>query len=203
MSREHTQRPVANVADYGWTASTRAGTDDYLFPLVERIVRAERPGRVLDLGCGNGRLTRRLAAFTDAIGYDPDPGAITAARELGGATFTSEIPDGPFDCVVSTEVVEHVYDPHEWALHCAAALRPGGLLVCSTPYHGYLKNLAIALAGRFDRHWHPLRAGGHIKFWSRATLSALLDQHGFTDLGFHGVGRVPLLWRSMVLTGRS
>jgi hypothetical protein len=46
--------------------------------------------------------------------------------------------------------------------------------------------------------WH----GGHIKFWSRNTLSLLLQESGFEVVAFSGVGRFPYLWKSMVLVAR-
>src|SRR5450759_4273537 len=82
--------------------------------------------------------------------------------------------EAPFDAVVSTELIEHLYDPSAFTRGCWHALRPGGVFVCSTPYHGYLKNLSLALTNRFDRHFDPLWLGGHIKHWSHATLTRLL-----------------------------
>lgn len=81
-------------------------------------------------------------------------------------------------------------------------LRPGGELIVTTPYHGYLKNLALALRGNFDKHFTTLWDGGHIKFWSRHTLAVLLSEAGFTDIKFYGVGRLPFLWKSMVMTAK-
>jgi 2-polyprenyl-6-hydroxyphenyl methylase/3-demethylubiquinone-9 3-methyltransferase len=98
-----------------------------------------------------------------------------------------------FDIVISTEVVEHCYAPRAWAVFANAALRPGGIFICSTPYHGYLKNLVLALSGKLDAHFTALWDGGHIKFWSRSTLSQLLLEVGFSDPHFCGPGRLPLL----------
>ena len=75
-------------------------------------------------------------------------------------------------------------------------------MVLSTPYHGYLKNLALALSGRLDAHFGALRDGGHIKFFSWPTLQVLLEEAGFVDLRFRGAGRVPFLWKSMVVSAR-
>jgi 2-polyprenyl-6-hydroxyphenyl methylase/3-demethylubiquinone-9 3-methyltransferase len=111
----------------------------------------------------------------------------------------SRLNETPFDFVVSTEVVEHLYDPRSWARGCFDALKPGGALICSTPYHGYLKNLALSIMGHWETHANPLWDGGHIKLWSRATLSALLIEAGFTNIEFKGVGRVPWLWMTMVI----
>lgn len=113
-----------------------------------------------------------------------------------------QLGEAPFDLVVSFEVVEHVYSPKTWAIGCLSALKPGGTLVCSTPYHGYLKNVLIALSGKWDHHHQPMHEGGHIKFWSFATLNKQLTQVGFEPARFQGAGRLPGLWKSMVLAAR-
>ena len=106
----------------------------------------------------------------------------------------------PFDLVISTEVVEHLYSPRAYARGCWLALRPGGRFICTTPYHGYLKNLVLSLLGKWDSHASPLWDGGHIKLWSKATLSQLLLETGFENLEFRGAGRLPWLWMTMVMS---
>jgi len=105
----------------------------------------------------------------------------------------------PFDIIVSTEVVEHLYSPQTWAAGCLNALRQGGIVILSTPYHGWLKNVVLAASGTLDRHLDARREGGHIKFFSKPVLSALLVDSGFEDVRFAGAGRVPWVWKSMVL----
>ena len=75
-----------------------------------------------------------------------------------------------------------------------------GRLILSTPYHGYLKNVALAVSGRLDAHHTVLWDGGHIKFFSRRTLEEMLRQGGFKPLEFVGAGRLPYLWKSMVIS---
>ena len=77
-----------------------------------------------------------------------------------------------------------------------------GTLIITTPYHGYFKNLALAAAGKLDGHFTVLWDGGHIKFFSRRTLTALLELEGFEVTAFCGAGRWPYLWKSMVLAAR-
>ena len=72
----------------------------------------------------------------------------------------------------------------------------------STPYHGYWKNLLLSVAGKWDSHHTALWDGGHIKFWSRSTLTKLLEANGFDVVDFKGAGRIYGLWKSMVLTAR-
>jgi 2-polyprenyl-6-hydroxyphenyl methylase/3-demethylubiquinone-9 3-methyltransferase len=49
-----------------------------------------------------------------------------------------------------------------------------GMGFLSTPYHGYLKNLALAVSGKMDSHFGALWYGGHVKFFSIKTLQKLL-----------------------------
>jgi 2-polyprenyl-6-hydroxyphenyl methylase/3-demethylubiquinone-9 3-methyltransferase len=152
-------------------------------------------------------------AGLDVVGVEHDANGVAIARAaLPGMPFYCQGVEGdpavvladhaPFDVVVSTEVIEHLYSPHLLARYAATVLAPGGHLVVTTPYHGYVKNLALSLAGHWDRHFTALWHGGHIKFWSRASLSRLLEEQGFQVVGFQGVGRVPWLWKSMVITAR-
>jgi 2-polyprenyl-6-hydroxyphenyl methylase/3-demethylubiquinone-9 3-methyltransferase len=106
---------------------------------------------------------------------------------------------GAFDAAVSLDVIEHLYLPRELAKKAMELLRPGGTLVLSTPYHGYLKNLALAVTGRLDKHFTALRDHGHIKFFSTSTLAALLAEAGFEEVAFSYRGRFPFLWKSMVV----
>lgn len=204
--------PSDQVPEWGYTSTEPLCSSPYLVPVLRRLSGTLGPGtRVLDLGCGNGF---NAGVYVDAgcqvVGVDPSAAGIRIARstypngrfEVLGVSddLLAQLREAPFDLVVSTEVVEHLYDPAAWARCAFACLKPGGKLVCSTPYHGYIKNLVIALADGFDNHVQPMDHGGHIKFWSHATLSALLIQAGFRDIQFAGAGRFAWMWKSMVLS---
>ncbi len=167
---------------------------------------------MIDLGCGNGAVTHVLQGRGfDVVGCDADAGGIElASRTPSGARFVrvglydspALLGEGGFDAAVSTEVVEHLFEPRALPRFAAAVLKPGGTLVVSTPYHGWLKNVLIAATGHWDSHHSPLHDGGHIKFWSFRTLSALFAENGFAVERFTGVGRLPFLWKSMVVSAR-
>ncbi len=141
---------------------------------------------------------------------DPSEDGIRLARQahpdlqfhLGSAYDDLAGRFGRFPAVVSLEVVEHVFFPRQFAACVFSLLEPGGTALISTPYHGYLKNVCLALAGKMDRHLAPLWDYGHIKFWSIKTLSILLQEAGFTDLRFLRVGRIPPLAKSMIAVAR-
>ncbi|QPN64935.1 class I SAM-dependent methyltransferase [Synechococcus sp. CBW1004] len=201
------------IPDYRWTIGTPHTHAYLLQPLQQLLDDHPHSRQVLDLGCGNGALAQQLDQWGyRVVGVDPSASGITASRQRNPemrfhqATATpAEIKAlglGPFDVVVSTEVVEHCYAPRLWAASAFAALRPGGLLIASTPYHGYLKNLTLAITGKLENHFTALWDGGHIKFWSRRTLSRLLQEAGFEVVAFRGAGRVPWLWKSMLIAAR-
>ena len=109
---------------------------------------------------------------------------------------------GRFDLAISTEVIEHLYAPTQLLTYANSVLVPKGKLIITTPYHGYIKNIALALAGKWDAHHTTLWEGGHIKFWSRNTLTDLLAQNGYSITEFCGVGRLPYLWKSMIVVAQ-
>jgi 2-polyprenyl-6-hydroxyphenyl methylase/3-demethylubiquinone-9 3-methyltransferase len=109
---------------------------------------------------------------------------------------------GQFDCVISVEVMEHLYHPRLFARRMFDLVTPGGSIIVTTPYHGYLKNLALAVTGHLDNHFTALWDGGHIKFWSVKTLRFLLQEAGFEDVHFQFAGRIPPLAKSMIAVAR-
>lgn len=166
---------------------------------------------VFDLGCGNGSVGSWLhARGYDVTGVDASAEGIAIAKrahpninvEVGSAYDDLAVRFGTFPAVISIEVIEHVYAPRLFAKTVFDLVKPGGIAVLSTPYHGYFKNVAVAVTGNFDKHVNPLWDHGHIKFWSIATLSQLLVEAGFSQIKFGRVGRIPLLAKSLVAVAR-
>ena len=197
--------------DYGFPDAGASHMHALFMPVVFELAGAVGPGtRVLDVGCGNGFACGEfLRRGCSVVGIDPSQqGVELARREFPSGRFEvmqaderilEELAEEPFDIVLSTEVVEHLYSPRAWARGCHRALKPGGRLVCTTPYHGYLKNLLLSILGKWDSHANPLWDGGHIKLWSPKTLRLLLEEAGFEKLEFRGVGRAPYLWMTMAV----
>lgn len=210
----HQDKESTRYKDYGFRdASPSHMHRHFLPPLFELAESLPAPNkRVLDVGCGNGAAAGQfLARGYEVVGIDLSATGIELARknfptgrfEIMAADehILENLGCAPFDIVISTEVVEHLYAPRMYIAGCYKAVRRGGRFICSTPYHGYLKNLAIAIAGKSDAHANPLWDGGHIKLWSRTTLSQLLSEAGFINFQFRGAGRIPFLWMTMLMSG--
>lgn len=201
---------ATGVPEYGWAKQQAPLTASYIGPAIARLIEPiTQETRILDVGCGNGFFAGPFAQRCHVVGIDPSDQGITIARRefprarwerMAAVPEILELLDAPpFDFVLSVEVIEHVYLPRLWAKACFNALRPGGTLIATTPYHGYLKNLMLSITDAWDSHINPLWDGGHIKLWSKRTLSQLLTEAGFHDIRFIGRGRVPWLWKSMVV----
>lgn len=197
--------------DWTFDDAEARGCANYVSPTLFALVGALPGGtRVLDIGCGNGALAGLfIQRGCRVVGIDLSVPGVEIARAAhptgrfeiltADENVLSTLDEDPFDLVVSTEVIEHLYAPMAFLKGCHAALRPHGKLVLSTPYHGWLKNVFIATSGKSDFHYRPMDQGGHIKFWSRKTLTNALGQAGFTNIQFSGAGRLPYLWKSMVI----
>lgn len=209
---------TGRMSEYKYTTDEDGFSHGYLVGPVREIARrAPHGAALLDVGSGNGTMSKAIRADR------PDLRVFGAELSRSGVEFASRNPRGVtfrvgsaydsynelfpevdlFDVILSTEVVEHLYEPRRFVERAAEALRPSGTLIVTTPYHGYLKNLALAASGHLDAHFTALWDGGHIKFWSKKTLTELLEEkHQFRVEQFSGVGRVPGLWKSMVLVAR-
>jgi len=186
-----------------------------LAELFERIVCEQPQVRTIcDLGCGSGFLASRLAARSFSVtGVDASDVLLASAAKHHASdkvTFVrgviGELPPialaGTFDVVVSSDVIEHLLQPAQLIRDAHRLLRPGGRLVVGTPYHGYLKNVAISILGRWDSHHHVHFDGGHIKYFSVRTLGAMLAREKFEVERMHYLGRAPGLWKNMIAVAK-
>lgn len=202
---------------YKYQQSGEGFAHSYLLPILMDCL-GECSGPVLDLGCGNGWIARCLLdAGIDVYGVDASISGVEIANGLApGRFFQLDVQSGQlpveldsisFKTVISTEVIEHLYDPRGFLDFANRILtrggQSGGKMVVSTPYHGYLKNLVLALVGKTDSHFTVLWDGGHIKFFSRSTLESMLVERGFIVERFEGAGRIPYLWKSMLVAART
>jgi 2-polyprenyl-3-methyl-5-hydroxy-6-metoxy-1,4-benzoquinol methylase len=166
--------------------------------------------RVLDVGCGEGRFAAELAAAgAQVVGLDVAAEPLRRARErdpeLDLRQMPAEgawpLPDASFDAVWAGEVIEHVADTAGWLSELRRVLRSGGSVLLSTPEHGHLQRLRWALAPRaFEAHFDP--RADHLRFYTRRTLSELLEDFGFRDVSVRRAGGPPGERRALLASAR-
>lgn len=204
---------MAEYKDYGFYTNDPSHAFFYLQAPLLSLLDKNANRCLLDLGCGNGYFVNYLLKQGyNAYGTDASENGISIAqKEYPDRFFLQDLSTGKlpkqlqglqFDTILSTEVIEHLYDPEGFIDFCKQSLQPNGEIIISTPYHGYLKNLILSIFDLWDTHMSPTWHGGHIKFWSRKTLSKLLTDKGFKVIAFKGCGRFPYFWKSMIIKAR-
>jgi len=156
-----------------------------------------RSQRVLDLGCGNGRLLKAIVdlGFTaEGVDVSPEAVALCQAQGLQAQTvdITQDIPfRDQFDICVSAEVIEHVFDPYHFLGQINRLLKPGGLAIITTPNFGY-----YAWTWRYLRGQSPTQIQNpyHIRFFTASYLTRVAQVQGFDVLSLYGgvVRLIPL-----------
>lgn len=203
-------------AEFHWSAehaANGASGEGLAEKIIGIVKRFEDVRTICDLGCGNGYISGRLSTLGyDVTGVDSSKSGLEIARrEYPAVKFveaqvdsqlSSQLNTRDFDLVISSDVIEHLYRPANLLEAAARLMKPGALLIVGTPYHGYVKNLVLALAGKMDAHFSVLHDGGHIKFFSVKTLTQLIENHSFTNVDFEFYGRMAFLWKNMICIAR-
>jgi glycosyltransferase involved in cell wall biosynthesis len=156
---------------------------------------ARGAGRVLDIGCGSSVIIQSL---NNAVGMDVSMGKLRFLRGRGielarASAFALPFRDAAFDCVISSQVIEHV--PYDEVLfrEMERVLQPGGRLIIGTPDYATLGWQII------EPLYGALLPGGyhdeHITHYTRESLSGILAGYGFIHEETAYIARSELIMR--------
>lgn len=182
--------------------------------IIEQVGREQRRQagafRILDVGCGDGVITKRLrTAFPDiqVIAVDLDEVRLRRATEYcprvafcQSTVETLPFADDAFQLVLCHHVVEHVPNDVGLLEECGRVLSPTGLFILGLPHEG-------GVIGRILRtlHRRMYAAGEHVNFYTIATMRRLLTDAGFNDITYAKFGflfpqayvHVALVWNKL------
>lgn len=147
---------------------------------------APQPGEhILDLGCGDGQLTARLAAIGAILtGVDASPAMVEAARARGIAADHAPAeqlpyPGGAFDAVFSNAALHWVRGQHAMLAQVHRVLRPGGRFVAEMGGHGNIAAIRVAFVAALARHGHSAAEDGVNYYPTPDAYRRRLEHHNF------------------------
>jgi 2-polyprenyl-3-methyl-5-hydroxy-6-metoxy-1,4-benzoquinol methylase len=201
-----------HAAKYGYRTGSEPfwvrylGSLLYFFPIRRgdvdaevRFLHAVPKGRLLDVGCGSGEWLASMQKLGwQVLGVDFDENAVKIARQEGlevrtGSLEEQGFPDGSFDAVTLSHVIEHVPDPARTLAECARILKPAGKLVLLTPN-------AASLGHRlFKKHWRGLEPPRHLHIFSIESLPSMLEVAGFRQVTVYPQIASSVLYESILL----
>jgi trans-aconitate methyltransferase len=140
---------------------------------------------VLDLGCGDGHLTQRLAATgAHVLGVDASADMVAVARERGieaEQANAESLPfhDATFHAVFSNAALHWVRDHESMLAQVHRVLKPGGRFVAEMGGHGNIAAIRVALMAVLSRHGYGDREDGVNYYPTAESYTVRLNRHGF------------------------
>jgi SAM-dependent methyltransferase len=179
---------MSHAAKQVWAADTYDRNARFVSDLGGEIVSwlAPQPGeRILDLGCGDGALTAKLAAGgATVLGVDTSSSLLDAARALGLAV---QLEDGhalpyasEFDAVFSNAALHWMTEPERVIDGVRRALRPGGRFVAEFGGHGNVAAIVTAMRAAARAFGGDSGLAGPWFYPTDREYSAMLEAAGFT-----------------------
>ena len=168
----------------------------------------QRYGRVLEVGCGEGRFTTLLASGTEVWGVEPDcVSAAWAARRMHRVLVgtydrvSDELPDAYFDLVICNDVIEHMLEPEAFLGSIRRKLAVGGHVVASIPNVRHWETLFELL---WQKDWRYRHSGTldrtHLRFYTKKSILRLFQESGLEVEQIAGINQSKKRWRRLAFS---
>jgi len=157
---------------------------------------------LLDVGAGFGTFceeVKKLAAFNRVIALEPSPDLAETCRSKGLETIEKPIEEVDLkgiDVITNFELIEHLYRPKDFLLHCRELLSTRGILITTTPN---IKGFDLLLLGKLSDN---IGGPNHLNYFHPESLKKLLEQCGFKVVHIETPGKLDAeIVRNKVLKG--
>jgi len=170
---------------------------------LNKLLKHLKGDNVLELGVKDGVVIKRLP-MKRKVGIDIDEAELKKAKATGITVMKHDLnkpiplDSESFDNVICIEVLEHIFNFQNVLNEAYRILKPNGTFAVGVPYHGTLKNVAVALTA----HEHHYVDTLHVKFFTPSRLKRALEEAGFEIVEESRFGRVPYMWRVMLFVCR-
>jgi ubiquinone/menaquinone biosynthesis C-methylase UbiE len=182
----------------------------YKWPLLKKIIPYINDQKILDFGCGMGRVMqkiRKISPKNKFIGVDVSEAAIEIAKKKHPWANFYSIQDGDklpfkknyFKLILATDVIEHVFNTEFTFSELHRILKKDGKILITTPYHGFIKNVII-VATSFEKIFDP--TGAHIRFYTKKSLFSILEKNHLRVIKSGYYGRFYPISRSIYIVAQ-
>lgn len=153
-----------------------------LLPLIPTDAKS-----IIELGCGEGSLGAALKQRQRCrvVGIELDQDAAAVARKRIDSVYCGDVEHivsilaETFDCIIGSEIIEHVEDPWSLLADARHISTPGGRLILSIPNIAHASVVGDLLRGHFDYSYLGLTCAGHLRFFTRRSIEEMLRIAGW------------------------
>jgi 2-polyprenyl-3-methyl-5-hydroxy-6-metoxy-1,4-benzoquinol methylase len=191
MISQNLNKPEAIVYNKKWSdpnySASNSGYTKYFQKFIQKYLGNKNIKlKILDVGCGDGYFCQEFIKMGYIVsGIDISIEALKIAKKNNPKgnfiihDLSENLPfkDNYFDFIWCSEVLEHLLLPYFLLCEIKRVLQTNGKLFLTVPYHGLLKNIAIALFN-YEKHYDPEYV--HIRFFSIKSLSGIVNKAGFS-----------------------
>ena len=190
---QHNVIEAQNERDRSRAESARGISNDVILNKVLAILMSlPLRGRLLDYGAGAGNFTRLVSSigiFSEIVAVDillPPPKLPDNVTWVDcNLNFSLPLPPEHFDCIISTEVIEHLENPRAVVRECFRLLKPGGYLVMTTPNQECFRSYCALIFGGHYAGFLGASYPAHITALLRLDITRIFTESGFSQPDFY------------------